>query len=276
MKKHKFFSIFLACILIIFGCVFYAVKIEPHRLTVDHISLNQNNGNRPLKIVQFSDVHIKPNFTYQDLDKVIKKINNQNPDVVICNGDLYDHYGQYNDDSHVIEELKKIKANYVKLAVLGNHDRSFVPQYQNIMNSSGFTLLQNQNYYLSTKNGSKILFTGLDDGILGSSYIPANDNTSHLKYKILLSHEPEQVLNYTGFDYDIALAGHSHGGQINLPGINYEILRRTHHSTKYVNGIYSLPNSNIKKMYVNSGIGTTQLNARFGVVPKIAVFDLYV
>ncbi|TSO26100.1 metallophosphoesterase [Lactobacillus sp. LL6] len=275
MKKHKFLSLLLVLILIITCCMFYAIKIEPHRLTVDHTSLNQNNGSRPLKIVQFSDVHVKSNFTYHDLDKIVKKINDQNPDVVIYSGDLYDHYDKYNDDQHVIEELKKIKANYVKLAVFGNHDRSFPAQYQNIINSSGFTLLQNQNYYLTTKNGSKVLFTGLDDWILGNSYIPANNNISNIKYKILLSHEPEQVLNYIGFNYDIALTGHSHGGQINIPGINYEILHRTHHSTKYVNGIYSLPNSNIKKMYVNSGIGTTQLNARFGVIPKISVFYLY-
>ena len=275
MKKHKFLSLFIACILIICGCIFYATKIEPHRLTTNHVSLNQNNGNRPLKIVQFSDVHVKSNFTYQDLDKVIKKINAQNPDIVIYSGDLYDHYDQYNDDPHVIEELKKINSKYAKLSVFGNHDRSFPAQYQNIMSSSGFTLLQNQNYYLTTKNGSKILFTGLDDGILGNSYIP-NDSTQNIKYKILLSHEPEQVLNYIGYDYNVALTGHSHGGQINIPGIKYEILRRTRHSTKYVNGMYSLPNSHIKKMYVNSGIGTTQLNARFGVVPKITIFNLYV
>lgn len=144
------------------------------------------------------------------------------------------------------------------------------------MNEGGFTLLQNENYYLTTSNGSKILFTGLDDGLLGKSYVPANFNYSNLKYRILLSHEPEQVLHYTDYNYNLALAGHSHGGQFNLPIIKHEILKTTNHSTTYVSGMYHLANSNIQELYVNSGIGTTQLNMRFGVIPKITVFKLFI
>lgn len=275
MNRHKLFILLFGFLLILSGIALYAVKIEPYRLTTRQIELNHNNKTKPLKIVQFSDVHIKNNFTYKNLDKVVNKINKQYPDVVIYSGDLYDHYEKYHDDQHIADELKKIKANYAKLAVFGNHDRGFALQYQNLMTASGFILLRNQNYYLTSKNGSKVLFTGLDDGILGNSYIPNQNNESNLKYRILLSHEPEQILNYRNYHYDLALVGHSHGGQINLPFINQEILRRSKHSTKYVNGMYQLNNSNIKEMYVNSGIGTTQLNARLGVVPKIAVFDLY-
>lgn len=275
MRKHKLLSFLALLFLLLLAGIFYAVKIEPYRLKVEQVDLTKNNGTRPLKIVQISDLHIKKNFNYHNLDKVVTKINQQNPDVVIFSGDLYDHYALYQDNDHVSQELHKIQAKYIKLAVLGNHDRSFIAQYQLLMRNSGFTLLQNQNYYLTTSNGSKILFTGLDDGLLGQSYIPQTPNLANVKYRILLSHEPEQIFRYENYHYNVALVGHSHGGQINLPFIKHEILKETHHSTTYVSGMYHLPNSNIPEMYVNSGIGTTQLNARFGVVPKITVFNLF-
>ena len=82
-----------------------------------------------------------------------------------------------------------------------------------------------------------------------------------------LSHEPDNVEPYMNYDYDIALSGHSHGGQINipfLPFVNEMALTVTALSSKYSGGMYTFDDNAIKQLYVNTGIGTTHISARFG------------
>ena len=92
----KFLKILLGTVftlLILIGsCVFYAFKIEPYRITSNQLSLNEKTSDF-IKVVQFSDTHIKGDFTYKNLDKVVNYINKQNPDVVVFTGDLYDYSG---------------------------------------------------------------------------------------------------------------------------------------------------------------------------------------
>lgn len=72
------------------------------------------------------------------------------------------------------------------------------------------------------------------------------------------------------------LSGHSHGGQVNIPfipAINQKAVSSTFLAANYAGGMYKLNSKT--KMYVNTGIGTTHISARFGVVPEISVFHIY-
>ena len=261
------------------SCIFYAFKIEPYRLTVNKYYLSeQKKEKETVKIVQFSDTHIKKEFTFKNLDKVVNSINRQCPDIVIFTGDLYDNYAKYNDDVNIIESLKNIEAKYAKIAIWGNRDYGggAVRQYQNIMEQAGFTLLKNGNWYVTAKTGGKILFTGLDDSMLGNVYMPDSTKIYHSDYNILLTHEPDTVQQFEKYNYNLVLSGHSHGGQIRipfLPAVNKKAVSVTSLASKYAGGMYQLGANN--KMYVNTGIGTTHISARFGVVPEISVFYIY-
>lgn len=169
----NFFGTVFTILILIGSCVFYAFKIEPYRITSNQLSLNEKTSDF-IKVVQFSDTHIKGDFTYKNLDKVVNYINKQNPDVVVFTGDLYDNYVQYHDDENIIKELQKINATYDKIAVWGNRDcgGGASRQYENIMEQSGFTVLKNENWYVTTDSDKKILFTGLDDSMLGNVYMP--------------------------------------------------------------------------------------------------------
>ena len=101
--------------------MFYAFKIEPYRIASNQLYLNEKTSDF-IKVVQFSDTHIKADFNYKNLDKVVNYINKQNPDVVVFTGDLYDNYAKYHDDEHIIKELQKINATYDKIAIWGNRD----------------------------------------------------------------------------------------------------------------------------------------------------------
>lgn len=282
MKFLKFIFLSLSVMFILAGsCLFYAFKVEPYRLQVNTYSLTeQTEETVSVKIVQFSDVHIKKDFTYENLHKVVNAVNRQNPDIVLFTGDLYDNYAKYNDDEHIIAELKQIEAKYGKIAIWGNRDYGggAAHQYETIMGEARFTLLKNENWYITVENDKTILFTGLDDGLLGTVSMPDSTKLYDSDYDILLSHEPDQVIQYQDYSYHLTLSGHSHGGQVRipfLPFINAAAVSATSLSTKYVAGMYSFGSDGNAKLYVNTGIGTTHISARFGVVPEISVFYLY-
>lgn len=280
LLKKLFIMLFLSMITIL-SCIFYAFQIEPYRLTVNEYYLNDKQPEKiPVKIVQISDLHIKEDFTYKHLDKVVKRVNSLHPDIVIFTGDLYDNYAKYHDDKNIIANLQKIKANYDKIAIWGNRDYGggAVRQYESIMEQSDFILLKNENLCITLDNHKKVLFTGLDDSLLGSPYMPDSIKNHDADYTFLLTHEPDTIEDYYYHDYDMILSGHSHGGQVNipfLPGINQRAVSSTSLSTKYSGGMYVLDSAKNKKLYVNTGIGTTHISARFGVIPEVAVFYAY-
>lgn len=276
--RNTFIAAMLTFIMIL-GCIFYAFKIEPYRVKIKNYTLNeQQTETEGIKIIQISDIHVKADYTYTNLKKVVDKINKQKPDIVIFTGDLYDNYAVYHDDQNVISQLKNIEAKYDKIAVWGNRDYGggAVRRYEQIMGQAGFKLLKNENRGVTLDSGRKILFTGLDDVMLGNPYLPEAEKTYRSDYRILLSHEPDAVIQYLNADYDLILSGHSHGGQMNIPlfpVLNERAVAVTKFSDSYSSGMYTLNQQ--KKLYVNTGLGTTHISARFGVVPEIAVFQIY-
>lgn len=208
-----FFGTVFTLLILIGSCVFYAFKIEPYRIASNQLYLNEKTSDF-IKVVQFSDTHIKADFNYKNLDKVVNYINKQNPDVVVFTGDLYDNYAKYHDDEHIIKELQKINATYDKIAIWGNRDcgGGAARQYENIMQQSGFTVLKNENWYVTTDSDKKILFTGLDDSMLGNVYMPDSTKIYDSNYNILLIHEPDTADSFQEYPYDLVLSGHSHGG----------------------------------------------------------------
>lgn len=286
MKKKRLLKISGWVILLlvgILGClIFYTVKIEPYQIRVkEYVSIKNKQSKTEIKVVQFSDVHIKEDYTYQNLAKVVDKINEQKPDFVIFSGDLYDNYSIYNDDQNIIRELGRIKATYGKVAIWGNRDYGGGAgrNYPGIMQAADFMLLSNQTERFTLENGKTISFTGIDDMLLGSPDTSVGVNSMEAVYSIFLTHEPDYLKDYRVEGFDIILAGHSHGGQIKVPffpSINETGLTFHAHSKEYSSGFYDFEKKGDKKLYVNSGVGTTHISARFGVVPEITLFRIVI
>lgn len=174
--------------------------------------------------------------------------------------------------------MEKINATYDKIAIWGNRDcgGGAARQYENIMQQSGFTVLKNENWYVTTDSDKKILFTGLDDSMLGNVYMPDSTKIYDSNYNILLIHEPDTADSFQEYPYDLVLSGHSHGGQVNIPfipAINQKAISSTNLAKNYVSGMYELNSKT--KIYVNTGIGTTHVSGRLGVVPEISIFHIY-
>ncbi len=232
-----------------------------------------SEGRDSIRVVQFSDVHLGPNYSLQQLEKLVERVNELEPDIIAFTGDLIDVPSAFEGRSEISDILGKLRSRYGKYAVWGNHDYGGggVRFYENIMSESGFKLLKNQNSAIELDSGQKITIIGLDDAMLGhpdieKAYTGVDDKGD----KLLLLHDPDLVDNIKADRFDLALAGHSHGGQVVVPFLGHLVTPPL--ARIYTKGMYQLADDNY--LYVNSGIGTTRITVRFLNPPELSVFDL--
>ena len=272
--KRVLLSILSLLILLIIALPFYAWKVEPFLVHVNHVELGKKNDRTPLNVVQISDLQVSEYYETNRLDKVIEKVNAQNPDILLFTGDLFDNYSKYPEQmAPMIEKLKAFKANIGKYAVWGNHDYGggAVRVYEDVMSAGGFTVLRNQGETLTLSDGRQVFLGGLDDSLLGNPSV--SDTLAYRQnydYAITMTHEPDVADAFIGTDTQLVLAGHSHGGQVWIP--IYPIKNVL--AEKYTRGLYQL--DAITQLYVNTGIGTTSIHARFGVIPEVTQFTIYI
>ncbi|WP_338997522.1 metallophosphoesterase [Lactococcus formosensis] len=272
--KRILLSIISVFILLIVALPFYAWKVEPFLVHVNHVELGKKNERTPLNVVQISDLQVSEYFETNRLDKVIEKVNAQNPDILLFTGDLFDNYSKYPEQmAPMIEKLKAFKANIGKYAVWGNHDYGggAVRVYEDVMSAGGFVVLRNQGETLTLSDGRQVFLGGLDDSLLGNPSV--SDTLAYRQnydYAITMTHEPDVADGFIGTDTQLVLAGHSHGGQVWLPFFPIKNVL----AEKYTRGLYQL--DAITQLYVNTGIGTTSIHARFGVIPEVTQFTIYI
>ncbi|MGG5315606.1 metallophosphoesterase [Enterococcus sp. AZ072] len=252
--------------------VLYA-SYETFRLKEKHFSLKKENHIKieeghtgSFTIAHISDIHFSRFYSPKRFSKIVAAINLQVPEVIIFTGDLVEdfRYWRKRDCSEIIRQLAALQAVKGKFAILGNHDYQSEgqQQVQDILVKGGFTLLDNQTQVIET-----ISLSGIEDnqgGIPDYSITPLPAD-----FSILLIHEPDQVDEIKALSsFDLVLAGHSHGGQLHLPGLPY----RNHGSKKYWAGIYHLSEHSL--LIVNTGLGTTGPPLRFRVIPEILYLHL--
>lgn len=282
VSRRTFLKKFLGTTLTVTGAAAggytYAAKIEPRRLKVNSYEITHQaipNSFHQFKMVQFSDTHLGFQYTLEQLAQLIEKINGLKPDILFFTGDLLDAPNQYLHSSKVIELLKQFTAPSGKFAVYGNHDHGGYGTdiYREIMEASGFKILQNESTPLSGVAGEKIYLLGIDDAMLGRPDIyGAMIDVPKDSYKILLSHAPDLADFAIEHGIQLQLSGHSHGGQIQLPFLG--ALVKPPFAEKYYEGFYKIGETSPLTLYVNRGLGTTRLPFRFLSVPEIAVFTL--
>lgn len=253
----------------------YSTYIERNLLIVKRHNVTINKGGEgKLKVVQITDIHLGEFYNLNQLEKVVKKINGLDADIVVFTGDLIDNASTYNEIDNIAEVLKEIKCKTGKYAIYGNHDYGggAVRYYEDIMNKGGFQVLKNEGTTIGFKDKHIKIF-GADDGLMGKQNV--NKTMSRINNKsinLLLLHEPDLAKKYSDYPVDLVLSGHSHGGQIYIPF--YGPLKKNILSEKYTKGFYKLDNLRETKIYVNSGLGNTKVPFRFFNIPQISVFNL--
>ena len=256
---------------------FYGFKIEPNLVTVRHYNIQASaTGAGSLRIAQISDVQIGEHYTVKNLERVVRKIQKQQPDVILFSGDLFENYSQCGAEveAEVTALLQRLDAPKGKYAVWGNRDYGggAARAYQRILKAADFTLLRNSSAELTTDAGHNILLCGLDDSLFGkpdgSSFQQQKGNYD---YRILALHEPDIAQLWSHSNFQLILAGHSHGGQVRLPFLPG---MKTVLAEQYTRHFYMLNEETGLQLYVNTGLGTSHLPIRLGVIPEIAIFTV--
>ncbi|OFZ79225.1 MAG: hypothetical protein A2583_01045 [Bdellovibrionales bacterium RIFOXYD1_FULL_53_11] len=248
-------------ILLAIGSVFVYVRwIEPNWLDVTKHRLNAK-VDRPLKILQLSDVHTS-GFGYRE-SKAISIIQREAPDAIVITGDMAPDEGGW---IGVSEFLKHLRAPLGVFLIRGNWEHwNASPDEQQIYRDAGVVFLNNDSHQIS-KNAWLV---GVDDPFVGSPDLRlALAKVPEDAFKIALVHSPayfDSIRNRV----DLVLAGHTHGGQMRLPFLRPFFLPDG--SGEYIAGWYPGGKS---RMYVSRGIGNSILELRFGCRPEIAVFTL--
>jgi uncharacterized protein len=258
------------------GTYYYARNIEPGLLTINTESILSKklpDSFNDFKIVQFSDTHIGFQYTLEQFQELITKINALNPDLIVFTGDLVDEPNKYDWNPKLTQLLQELQAQKGKYWIYGNHDHGGYGTeiVQEVMEKANFTLLKNSHHVIE-KGLDRIILAGIDDVILGSPNLPkALEQTNPELFTILLSHEPDFADIAHQYHVDVQFSGHSHGGQVRLPFVGH--LYTPIYAEKYVEGKYTFDSSNFN-LYVSRGIGTTRLPYRFFCKPEITVFTL--
>ena len=233
--------------------------IEPDLLVVKRYKADNLGGK---KIVFVSDFHIGKHDGLR-LQKIIRMINLQKPDLVLSGGDYIKGYSDKDSMSvqKIAEELSKIKAPII--TVLGNHDINFDKySVKKALEENGIIVLDN-----SCTQYENISVCGVGDKKVNPSQISlALENADGIK--ILLSHTPD--IYYTVKEkVDLILAGHVHGGQVRIPFFG-ALICPSELGTKFACGDF---NETQNRMIVTKGLGTSILNVRFCDIPEIVVIE---
>lgn len=276
-KKIKL-TLLLAFIAVFVVLGLWAFWLEPSSFitTSTDIKLKQWSANCDgLKVVVLSDLHVgSPHNGLDNLAKVITATNAIQPDLILLAGDYVIHEvmgGTFVKPEPIAEELKKLTAKLGVYAVLGNHDWWYsAKRVQTAFQQHGIQLLDND--ALAIKNGScDFWLAGIGDYWMGQHNINralrAIPDTATV---IAFTHNPDIFYELPN-RIALTFAGHTHGGQVNLPLVG-RLIVPSRYGQKFATGYISEGGGNI---FVTNGIGTSILPVRFRVPPEIAVVSLH-
>ena len=209
------------------------IKVTPYEVTVNKKVKDMDS----LKIVLLADTHFGYSINCRHAQKMVEKINAQNPDIVCIAGDIFDNdYDAISDPEGVCNALKSIKSRYGVYACWGNHDLdepilagfTFGGKKKDQADPRMEQLLRDANIHLLTDEAKliddKFYVVGRNDSSrthkLGGQRLSPAQLTKDLdldKLVIFIDHQPKQLQETADAGADLDLCGHTHDGQI-FPG----------------------------------------------------------
>lgn len=220
----------------------------------------------PLKFAFASDLHSGP-FTHPaHLDLVAEALTAADVDVLLLGGDYVTHRAR--NVLPLTRLLGRVPARIGRFAVLGNHDLwaddgAIVAAFE----ENGVRVLVNEGLPLPAPFGG-VSLVGLDDPRSGRPDA-ARALAGAEAVRIVLMHAPSGLLSLGAHDFRVAFAGHTHGGQICLPGGTPVFVGSGPLSRKYAKGRFHVGNG--RELVVSRGAGFSDLPIRAFSPPEVVV-----
>jgi predicted MPP superfamily phosphohydrolase len=221
-------------------------------------------GLEGLRIAVLSDFHLYPFTRLSFLMQAVGEANRLRPDLTVLLGDFVDQTVDAMDELGPL--LGTLQAKIGVFAVLGNHDhRKGASRVAEQLSRQGIEVLANRGVFLEW-NGAPFHLAGVDSLSGNFDLRSALSGVREQVPTVLLAHEPD-VADAVRQDrrVSVQLSGHSHGGQVRLPGLCRYGLPQG--AKKYPFGSYSLDGL---FLHTSRGLGTTGAPIRLGSTPEVS------
>lgn len=247
-------------------------------------------------IVQLSDLHLE-NLPLSP-EKISNAVNSVSPDLIVLTGDLI---SERSDLTQVTTYLQPLQARYGKYMVMGNNDyshfsRTLFKRYQELLTTLGWVPLLNDSEYLKDLS---LWIIGVDDPATARDDVPkayskltrnpsettqppvkfsspfnpsTSPSSSSAPFRLVLAHSTDCLDGMFEYGAELFLTGHTHGGQIRLPGMKPFITNTFLGDQGIYEGFHVIEGI---PLYINRGIGESGLPIRFNVPPEISIFRLH-
>lgn len=282
--------IFLAVLVLGGSCgftVYGAIHAKQIKTASYDIAVDKDAGKvKDLNVVLIADLHLGYNVGSSDMEKMVARINEQDPDLVVLAGDIFDNdYDALDDPEHLADTLRQIKSKYGVYAVFGNHDvkETLVAGFSisssknalrdtrmdEFMEKSGITMLEDDSKLI---DNSFYLVGRLDGEKNGSgsskrkSIEKLTDGLDKTKPILVINHEPDELETYEENGVDVLLSGHTHAGQFFPLTIVQPFAWENYWGIKQVGSLYSI---------VTSGVGVYGPDIRVATDSEIMVVQMH-
>jgi len=222
-----------------------------------------------MKVAFLSDVHHGKFVPLSYIRHAVDLANAFKPDLVLLGGDYVTKDRKYITPG--IAELGKLRAKMGRFGVLGNHDFwEGLEESKASLASSGITEVTNRGVWLE-RGGERLRIAGVgdlwtDEQDLDAALGDATDRDAVL----LLSHNPDFAENFEDDRVSLMLSGHTHGGQVVVPGYGAPIVPSAY-GQKYLHGLVQGPSC---RVFVTRGVGTVTPPVRFLCRPEVVLLTL--
>lgn len=224
-----------------------------------------------LRVAHLTDLHHSPIVSLEFLESSVALVNAERPDVVALTGDYITRRESRDFIAPMAAAVGKLEAPLGVFATLGNHDVWVDgPRVRGALARHGCAVLRNQSIELS-RLGGRLSVVGIGDlWTEGVNLRAAFGRVPAGRASLILMHNPDLFEWWPAALPGMILAGHTHGGQVALPGFGPPYIP-SRFGKKYAQGLFQRPGAS---MYVNRGLGTLHFPVRFLARPEIALFTI--
>jgi len=222
-----------------------------------------------LKILLISDVHAGF-FFRRKIRAANRLIKDLSPDLIACTGDTVNRPGDW---PIAVEWLSSLPSDVPRYAVAGNWDYArggSAALFAEQIRRAGLIPLQNESAMLDRKDAS-LRIAGLDDIHLGTFDPNRAFDGENADFTLALSHNPDTILYIDETRFDLMLSGHTHGGQVRIPGRG-AVFTATHIGKPYASGLFELRTG--RYLYVSRGLGEGTIPWRAFCPPELTLLTL--
>jgi len=265
-----------------FGVLAYGTYHENKLLEISRIALSYKGLHPDLcgfRIVHITDIHAGPFISFESIAKTISMANALKPDLIVLTGDYVNNNPAYVDGC--VRILNDLKANAGVFGVYGNHD--YYTGIESVRKGFSKTHISMLSHSRNAGKGLEGLLNiiGVDDPVSGWATDARFKDLRTVfglcepnQFNLLLSHRPGIFKTCKDRKIQLTLAGHTHGGQVIIPGVGERGFSLARFFVTYTHGLYKSDKDSEVRMYVSRGIGTIIAPTRIFCKPEIVEFTL--